>query len=67
VITDKPLQNMLESCGFTVLKDGTIVGRETDVRMLRARVFAAGHSSGYKAACNRIADEALRIRNETPT
>jgi hypothetical protein len=66
MITDKPLQNLLESCGFTVLKDGTIVGRETDVRMLRARVFEAGHKFGYRAACDRIAHEARRIKNENP-
>jgi hypothetical protein len=50
-----------------VLKDGTIVGRETDVRMLRARVFAAGYRSGYAAADKHIAEVALRARNETPT
>lgn len=61
---DSQLKQLLESCGFSVLKDGVIVGRETDVRMLRARLFADGYTSGYKEACTRMADEALRIRNE---
>ena len=55
---DKDLIAALEKCGFTVTKEGNVIGRLTDAKMYRALVFGDAHRAGWNS-CKQATKEAI--------